>query len=59
MQELCVTLEQEDDASGFLGVTLEQYLKTRFIDMKQTGIIKCVIGVVVLEYCTSKGKFTP
>jgi hypothetical protein len=38
--ELGVNFEQEDDAAGFLGVTLEWYLETGLLEIKQTGLIK-------------------
>ncbi len=40
LRELGVDLEQEDDANGFLGVTLEQDPETGLLEMKQTGLIK-------------------
>ena len=43
-----VDLEQEDDPYGFLGVTLERDIKTRLLEMKQTGIIQRVIESVGL-----------
>ena len=41
-----VDSEQEDDATVFLGVTLEQDLKTGIIETKKTGIIQRVIEAV-------------
>jgi hypothetical protein len=38
--ELGVNLEQEDNATGFLGVTLKQDPETGLLEMKQTGLIK-------------------
>ncbi len=40
LRELGVDLEQEDDAAGFLGVTLERDPETGLLEMKQTGLIK-------------------
>ena len=57
MQELVVDLEQEYDASGFLGVTLERDLNTGLLYMKNTGIMHFFIGAVVLDDVMSKGKF--
>ncbi len=39
LHELGVDLEQEDDAAGFLGVTLERDSETGLLEMKQTGLI--------------------
>jgi hypothetical protein len=38
--ELGVNLEQENDAAGLLGVTLEWDPETGLLEMKQTGLIK-------------------
>ncbi len=38
--ELGVDLEQEDDAAGFLGVTLKWDRETGLLEIKQTGLIK-------------------
>ena len=56
---MCVDLEQEDDAAGFLGVTLERYLKTVILQIKQTGLIKRVIKELGLDNAMSKGIFLP
>ena len=56
--ELGVNLEQEDDAAGFLGVTLERDPETSLLKMKQTGLIKRIIETLGLDD-GSKGKFTP
>jgi hypothetical protein len=47
--ELAVDLEQEDNAAGFLGVTLEQDPETGLLEMKQTGLIKQVIKALGLD----------
>ena len=39
LRSVGVGLEQEDDAAGFLGVTMCQDKDTNLIEMKQTGII--------------------
>ena len=59
MQELGVFLEQEDDDSGFLGVTLERERNIGFIEMKQTGLIQRIIEAVGLENGMVKVKFIP
>ncbi len=43
LRELGVNLEQEDNAAGFLGVTLKQDPETGLLEMKQTRLIKQVI----------------
>ena len=59
LRELGVDLEQENDAAGFLGVTLERDEKTGLLEMKQTGLIRQVIEAVGLDDGMAKGKFTP
>ena len=59
LQELDVDLDQEDDASGFLGVTLKIEINTGLIEMKQTEFIQRVIEAVGLDDGMVKGKFTP
>jgi len=59
LRKLGVDLEQEDDAAGFLGVTLDRNDSTGLLEMKQTGLIKRVIEAVGLDDGFSKGKFTP
>ena len=39
LRELGLDLKQEDDAAGFLGVTLERDPETSLLEMKQTGLI--------------------
>jgi hypothetical protein len=58
LRKLGVDLEQEDDAAGFLGVTLERDPETSLLEMKQTGLIKCIIEALGLDD-GAKGKFTP
>jgi hypothetical protein len=55
---LGVDLEQEDDAAGFLGVTLGD-ASTGLLEMKQTGLIKRVIEALGLDDGYTKGKRTP
>ncbi len=57
--ELGVALEQEDNAAGFLGVTLEWDPETGLLEMKQTGLIKQVIKALGLDNGLVKGKYTP
>ena len=54
-----VDLEQEEDAAGFLGVTLGLDEKTGLMEMKQVGIIDRVIETLGLDDGISKGKLTP
>jgi hypothetical protein len=58
LRELGLDLEQEDDAAGFLGVTLEQDPETSLLEMKQTGLIKCIIKALKLDD-GAKEKFNP
>ncbi len=55
LRELGVDLEQEDDAAGFLGVTLERDTETNLLEMKQTGLIKRVIKALGLDDGLVKG----
>ena len=59
LQDLGVDLEREDEAEGFLEVNLEQESNTGLIEMKQTGLIQCVIEAVGLDDGVKKGTFTP
>ncbi len=54
-----VDLDQEDDAAGFLGVTLEHDESTRLMEMKQTGLNYCIIEALGLDHGMVKGKYTP
>ena len=58
LRELGVDLEQEDDAAGFLGVTLERDSEMGLLEMKQTGLIKRIIKALGLDN-GAKRKFTP
>ena len=40
LQDLGIDLEKEDNAAGFLGVTLDCDASTGLLEMKQTGLIK-------------------
>ena len=59
LRDCGVDLEQEDDAAGFLGVTLERDEITGLLEMKQTGLIQRVIEAVGMDDGNVKGKFTP
>ncbi len=59
LRELGVNLEQEDNAAGFLGVTLEWDPETGLLEMKQIGLIKRVIKALGLDNGLVKGKYTP
>jgi hypothetical protein len=59
LRELGVDLEQEEDAAGFLGVTLERDAETGQLEMKQTGLIDRVIEALGLDDGMAKGKETP
>ncbi len=62
VMELCklgVTLEQEDDAAGFLGVKMECDSNTGLLEMKQTGLIERVIEALGLDDEYARGNHTP
>jgi hypothetical protein len=40
LQDLGIDLEKEDNAAGFLGVTLDCDASDGLLKMKQTGLIK-------------------
>ena len=54
-----VDLEQEDDATGFLCVTLGCDEATGLMEMKQVGLIYRVIKTLVLDNGMEKNKYTP
>ena len=58
-QDLGVDLEQEYYATGFLGVNLDQDLKTGLLETIQTRLIQRIIESVCLDDGMSKDKFTP
>ena len=58
-RDLGVNLEQEDDAAGFLGVTLERDESTGLMQMKQTGLTDRIIEALGLDDGMVKGKYTP
>ena len=59
LRDLGVDLKQEDDAAGFLGVTLERDPETGLLEMKQTGLITRIIEALGLDDGCAKGKYTP
>ena len=59
LREKDVDLEQEDDAAGFLGVTLGRDEKTGLFEMKQTGLIDRIVEALGLDDRLSTGKWTP
>jgi hypothetical protein len=58
LYKLGVDLEQEDDAAGFLGVTLDCDGPSHLFEMKQTGLIKKVIEALGFDDGYTKGKHT-
>jgi hypothetical protein len=58
LHELGMDLKQENDAAGFLGVTLKRDSETGLLEMMQTGLIKPIIEALGLDN-GAKGKFTP
>jgi hypothetical protein len=59
LRELGVDLEQEDNAAGFLGVTLDHDASSGLLKMKQMGLIQRVITALGLDDEYAKGKHTP
>ncbi len=59
LHKLGVDLEQEDNAAGFLGVTLDRDGLSGLLEMKQTGLIKRVIEALGLDDGYANGKHTP
>ena len=59
LPEQGVDLEQEDDAAGFLGVTLGHDETTGMMEMKKVGLIDSSVETLVLDDEMAKGKFTP
>ena len=57
--DLGADLEEEEDASGFLGVNLERDEETGLLKMKKTGFINFVMSAVGLDDDTDKVKYTP
>ena len=59
LRELGVDLEQEEDAAGFLGVTLDRDEDTGEIEMKQVGLIDRIIEALGLDDGSVNVKYTP
>ena len=59
LRSVGVDLEQEDDTSGLLGVTMCQDKDTNLTEMKQTGLIDQIIEVLGLDDGIARGKYTP
>jgi hypothetical protein len=59
LRDLGIDLEKEEDAAGFLGVTLDRDASTCLLEMKQTGLIKRVIVALGLDDGYAKEKHTP
>ena len=59
LREHGVNLEQDDDAAGFLGVTLDRDEETGIMETKQVGLINRVIETLGLDYGIAKNKLTP
>ena len=59
LREQGVNLEQQDDAAGFLGVTLGCEEETGLMEMKQVGLINCVLETLGLDDGITKNKFIP
>ena len=59
LRKLGVDLEQDDNAAGFLGFTLDCDASSGLLEMKQTGLIQRVITALGLDDGYAKGKHTP
>lgn len=59
LRDLGCDLEQESDAAGFLGVSLERDSDTDLIEMRQDGLIDRVIESLGLDDGMAKVKWTP
>ena len=59
LRELGVGLEQEDNASGYLGVILEHETKTELLETNKSDMVECLIEAVGLDDGTNHGKYTP
>lgn len=58
LREVGVDLEEEEDAAGFLGVTLDRN-DDGSIELKQTGLIDRIIEALGLDDGNVHGKWTP
>ena len=59
LREQGVDLEQEDDAAGFVGITLGCNEATCLMEMKQVGLINVFLETLGLDDGITKNKFTP
>lgn len=53
-----VSLEQESDAAGFIGVKIEIDPMTGLMELKQSGLMDRVIKTIGLDIVTTSGKLT-
>ena len=51
-------LEQEDDAAGYLGVTMDKS-EDGLLEMKQTGLIDRILEAMGLDFKLATNKWTP
>ena len=58
LREQGLLLEEEDDAAGFLGVTMCRN-QDGTLELKQTGLIDCVLEALGLDTKMATGKWTP
>ena len=59
LRDLGCDIEQESDAAGFLGVSLERDSTTDLIEMRQDGLIDRIIEALGLDDGMAKVKWTP
>ena len=59
LREKGVDLEQEDETSGFLGVTLGCDEETSIMEIKQVGLINSVLETLGLDDGMAKNKLNP
>ena len=59
LRDVGLDLEQEHDAAGFLGVSLDRDSETGLLEMRQEGLIDRVIGALGLDDGMAKCKWTP
>ena len=59
LRDVCVDLEQETDAAGFLGIRMERDPDTSLLEMKQEGLILRIIEAMGLDVGTVNPKWTP
>ena len=59
LHDVGLDLEQEHDAAGFLGVSLDRDSETGLLEMRQEGLIDRVIGALGLDDGMAKFKWAP